>query len=96
MSEKIFNEVKKFEKSLPENFKAVVEIDSKKIFLENISEIDDNILVIEGKEIPKQADLKFFVSKNNLNFILYAVEFKNNKTTDVTKRKIISRAVDIF
>lgn len=50
MSEKIFDEVKKFEASLPENFKAAVEIDNKIIFLESVSEIDENILIIEGKK----------------------------------------------
>lgn len=78
MSKKILDEVKKFQESLPENSKATVEIDGKKIFLENISELDENILIIEGKEIQSQVDLKFFVSKSNLNFVLYAINFKKS------------------
>ena len=94
MSKKILNEIKKFQESLPENSKAVVEIDSKKIFLENISELDENVLIIEGKEIQSQIDFKFFVSKSNLNFVLYAINFK--KSTEQPKDKIKSVSMNLY
>lgn len=94
MSKKILDEIKKFQESLPESFKAIVEIDSKKIFLENISELDENILIIEGKEIQSQVDLKFFVSKSNLNFILYAI--KSAKSDVQSKNKIHSVSMNLY
>lgn len=94
MSKKILDEIKKFQESLPENYKAIVEIDSKKIFLENISDLDENILIIEGKEIQSKVDLKFFISKSNLNFVLYAIKFE--KSAEQSKNKIHSVSMNLY
>ena len=95
MNKKIFDEIKKFQDSLPENASVIVGIDGKKIFLENVSELDENILIFEGVEFQTNFKLKFFVSKNNVNFFLENRFYSKNHSVDESKLKIKSRQLDI-
>ena len=78
-AKKIFSEVEKFEKNIPEEYFVIAEINCKKIFLEEISNLDDKLLIFTGKDISTKSSTKVFINPYDLNFSLSSYKIENSE-----------------
>ena len=75
-AKKIYDEVKSFEESLSEDYFVVVEINNKKIFLEEITNWSDTLLIFSGKDL-KSNPVKIFMTYYDLNLVLSSEKIPN-------------------
>ena len=68
----IFEEIRRFDENLPLEFEIVATIDEKSFILENAYSTSDGFLVFSGHEFKTKFPLKFFVTPENLHFLLSA------------------------
>lgn len=68
----IFDEIKRFDDSLPIEFEVIVTIDETSFVLENVYASSDGFLIFNGHEFKTKLPLKFFATPENLHFCLSA------------------------
>ena len=68
----IFDEIKRFDETLPIYLEIVATIDEKSFILENVCSTSDGFLIFSGHEFKTKLPLKFFVTPENLHFRLSA------------------------